>query len=200
MNKLSAAAQQIEDDIARRRASYFSRTGTHGEEFLFSTDAGSSTSSAASKVVTIKSAAEACGLSEQDMRDRVAGRCKLKVIDGELSATQGDLQTIANAGVIPKPSDVVKAKERTAAADKPATDSVVDRRTQQMADALAIDVSPVTPAEPIEQQALAVTAKRVRVVVSASRVDGRSDRPPDSCALSESSAAGGFELDQWPRP
>jgi hypothetical protein len=159
MSKLSAEAQKIEDEITRRRRAYFASTGTHTDEMLFSTDAGSSTGPAASKVVTIKSAAEACGLSEQDMRERVTGRCKLKVINGKLAATQGDLQTMANAGVIPKPSDVVKARESSAAAAKPATDSKADRRTQQMADALAIDVAPVTPAEPVEQQAHAVTVK-----------------------------------------
>jgi hypothetical protein len=162
MSKLSPAAQKIEDEITRRRRAYFASTGTHTDEMLFSADGGSSTGSgAASKIVTIKAASEACGLSEDVMLERVTGRCKLQVIDGELAATQGDLQTMANAGVIPKPSDVVKAREQSATAAKPATDAKADQRTQQMADALAIDVAPVAPAEPVEQQpqVQAVTAK-----------------------------------------
>lgn len=158
MGKLSAAAQRIEDEVTRRRRAYFANTGTYSEEMLFSDTGGSSTSAAASKVVTIADAAKACGLSEQDMRERVTGRCKLTVVNGELSATQGDLQTIANAGVIPKPSDVVKAKQQSAAADKPA-DVKVDGRTASMAAAIGVDVSSPKSADHVEQTAPAVTAK-----------------------------------------
>jgi hypothetical protein len=111
-----------------------------GGAIIFSADAGSSTSSAASKVVTIKAAAEACGLTEDVMRERVAYRCKLKVVNGELSATQGDLSQLAEAGVIPRPSEVAKAAKQTPATDRHATDPTTEAKTARMADALAIDV------------------------------------------------------------
>ena len=166
MSKLSAAAKRTEQMIAARRAAYFGGTGSHTDAMLFSTDTGGSSPSStnsASKVVTIAKAAEACGLPEDVMRERVAGRCPLKVVDGELSATQGHLQQLANDGVIPKPSDVEKAAKQTAAADRPATDPKAEKRTASMADALAIDASPTTPTDPVpprsQPQFHGVTAK-----------------------------------------
>jgi hypothetical protein len=125
-----------------------------GEAFLFSADAGGSSTSSPVKDVRVSEAAQAVGLSEADLRMRITGRCRLKLKDGELVVSNAELQRLANAGTIPKPSEVRKAAKQSATIEHPSTDAAADQRTAAMADALAIDLDPSeqTEAEPSSPQ------------------------------------------------
>lgn len=107
--------------------------------FTFSDDGGSTgRTPSANDGVHVAEAARQAGISEDDLRERLIGKCRLRVVDGELVARRGDLQRLAASGSIPSPSKA-DAERATAAAigtDSASTDPAVEARTRRAAEAI----------------------------------------------------------------
>jgi hypothetical protein len=102
------------------------------------------------KAIPVIRAAEQAGLSEGDLTDRLVGRARLKVVNGELVVPLADLRELAKDGSIPRPAEKTTTKQTTDPLAVP-TDPTVERKTAAMAGALGIEAAPPNPAKPIAQ-------------------------------------------------
>lgn len=90
--------------------------------------------------ITITDAAKQAGLSEDELRSRLIGRARLKMVDGELVVSVADLNRLADTGTVPKRSERRKVERMAAEIEgKPGRDPAAEARTDRMAKTLGIE-------------------------------------------------------------
>lgn len=165
------ARRKMRGEHRRRRQSsdpFRPRPERSRERFEFSAPPPQSRQNKAAGVTIAKAAGQA-GMSEEEMTTRILGKARLKVIDGDLVVSVADLNRLAADGLIPKPGDRAKLDAQIADIEgKPSRDAAVDRRTEQMADSLGVDLgSPSKPGSSAVDRRAAAVAELIGVELDA---------------------------------
>lgn len=89
--------------------------------------------------ITVADAAKQAGLSEDELRARLIGRARLKMVDGELVVSVADLNRLADVGTVPKRNEREKVERMAAEIEgRPGRDSAANARTDRMAKTLGM--------------------------------------------------------------
>jgi hypothetical protein len=89
----------------------------------------------------ISAAAKRFGLAEQELTERLIGRAKMQIVDGELLIRNADLSRMVSEGTLPDPAQTKQVDQAIAEIEgRKAADPAVEARTQGIADALGVDL------------------------------------------------------------
>jgi hypothetical protein len=134
---------------SRKASSPARRTRPSRAGSMLFSDSGTPSGTVRVSASKLSNAAGRFGLTEQELTERLIGRAKMQVVDGELLIRNADLSRLVSQGTLPDPAQRKQVDDAVAEIEgRRAADPATEARSAAVADALGVDLGTGSKAKP----------------------------------------------------